>query len=135
MAKKNKGGRPSVMTEQTIQKLEQGFMYGFTDREACLYADIAPATLYNYCEKHPEFLERKELLKERPKMRAKIVVVNDIQRDDVATSKWYLERKAKDEFSALQGIEHTGQVELGTGIDDIKDFIKNLKKKNVGSES
>lgn len=135
MARKNKGGRPTVMTESTLQKLEQGFMYGFSDIEACLFADIAPATLYAYCQKHTEFSERKERLKEKPKMQAKINVVNAMLGNDVTTSKWYLERKAKDEFSALQGIEHSGHIETASGIDDIKDFIKNLKKKDASGES
>ena len=33
---------------------------GLSDREACIYADIAVSTLYDYCKKHKEFSERKE---------------------------------------------------------------------------
>ena len=35
-------GRPTVMTAETIEKLEQGFLMGFSDREASLYVGISP---------------------------------------------------------------------------------------------
>ena len=54
--------RPRKITKETVQKLEEGFLMGLSDREACIYADIAVSTLYNYCKKHKEFSERKELL-------------------------------------------------------------------------
>ena len=98
-------GRPTVMTEETIQKLEYAFMKGLTDLEACLYADISKSTLYNYCEENPSFMDRKELLKEQVKMRAKLNISEAIENNDKDTSKWYLERKAKDEFSTKQEIK------------------------------
>jgi hypothetical protein len=100
-------GRPTVMTPETIHKLEEGFTKGFTDREASLYADIAPSTLYKYCEENPEFSERKELLKDSVKLRAKTNLVEAINAGDRGISQWYLERKAKDEFA--QRSEHTGK--------------------------
>lgn len=102
MSKENKGGRPSKMTSEVLAKLEHSFSLGLSDREACLYAEIDPATLYRYCEKHQEFYKRKELLKERPVMRAKIVVCDAIEAGDLKASQWYLERKAKEEFSPKQ---------------------------------
>ena len=100
----NKVGRPTVMTDDVLDKLEMLFAKGLTDREACLIADINPSTLYNYCNDHPEFLERKELLKEQIKTQAKLNVAEAIEKKDIDMSKWYLERKAKDEFSTKQEI-------------------------------
>lgn len=101
----NKVGRPTVMTEEVINKLTFAFARGLSDREACLYADIACQTLYDYCTKNPEFAEQKELLKEQPKMQAKLNVSEAIENKDADISKWYLERKAKDEFSTKQEIK------------------------------
>ena len=70
--------RPKKITERVIQKLEEGFIWGMSDREACIYANVAPSTLYDYCNQHKEFSERKELLKESVKMRAKINVARKI---------------------------------------------------------
>ena len=99
-----KVGRPTVMTEEVLQKLEYAFMRGLSDVEACLYADIATSTLYNYCNDNPDFLERKEELKKHPTAQAKLNVTEAIENGDTDMSKWYLERRAKDEFSTKQEI-------------------------------
>lgn len=101
---KNKVGRPSVMTKEMIGKLEMLFAKGLSDREACLIANINPSTLYDYCNEHPDFSERKELLKEQIKTTAKLNVAEAIEKKDIDMSKWYLERKARDEFSTKQEI-------------------------------
>jgi len=80
-----------VMTDEVIQKLEHGFVMGYSDREASIHADIAPSTLSLYCKENPEFSERKELLKEKPKMKAKKTIEQNLDKPD--TAKWYLERK------------------------------------------
>lgn len=100
----NKVGRPTVMTEEVVQKLEFAFMRGMTDVEACLYADISRSTLHNYCEEHPEFLDRKEELKQHPTSKARLNVTEAIEKGDADMSKWWLERKAKNEFSTKQEI-------------------------------
>jgi hypothetical protein len=101
----NKGGRPTVMTDEVIQKLEYAFIHGLTDLEACLYANISKSTLYNYCEENPAFLERKEALKQHPTAKARLNVTEAIENGDEDLSKWWLERKAKDEFSTKQTID------------------------------
>jgi len=99
--------RPTVMTPETIAKLEEAFAWGCTDTEACLWADIAQKTLYLYQEKHPEFIHRKESLKDTPLLLARKTVVNAIKKGDRDTAMKYLERKKKDEFSLRS--EHTGK--------------------------
>ena len=98
--------RPTVMTPEVINKLEEAFAWGCSDTEACLWADIAPATLYQYQEKHPEFTERKAMLKERPILDSRATVARAVRRDPDMAMK-YLERKKKDEFSLRQ--EMTGK--------------------------
>ena len=105
MAEKNKVGRPTVMTEEVIGKLEYGFMKGLTDEQCCNYADIHPSTLYDYCNSHPEFSERKEQLKNSPSVKAKLNIVEAIEKGNPELSKWWLERKEKNEFSTKQEIE------------------------------
>lgn len=107
------------MTAAVLQKLEHGFSCGLTDREACLYAGISESTLYNYCHEHQDFLERKELLKEQPKMKAKFILANAIEEGNLNTAKWYLERKAKEEFSTRQEAE-VSMLSPVVVIDDIK---------------
>ena len=91
-------GRPTVITPEIINKLEEVFAIGGTDNEACFYADIGKTTLYNYQQDHPEFVERKEALKERPILKARQTVVKAL--DNPQQAQWFLERKVKNEFAS-----------------------------------
>src|SRR6185369_3443807 len=97
-------GRPSVMTDEVLRKLDEAFAMGCTDLEACLYADISKTALYDYQQEHPEFAERKEKLKETPILLARTTVVRSLKQPQAA--QWYLERKKKNEFA--QRNEFTG---------------------------
>lgn len=89
---KRKIGRPTVITPETIDKLEYVFAMGGTDLEACLYANVGMSTLYAYQENHPEFQERKLELKQTPLLRARTTVLNSLDTD--VNSAWrYVERK------------------------------------------
>ena len=95
---KDKGGRPTKMTEITVKKLEEAFLEGMNDTQACLIADISRETFYNYCEKHPKFNDRKEVLKQQPKITAKKNIKKALKDGDKDISKWLLE-KTEDEFN------------------------------------
>jgi hypothetical protein len=98
------GGRPTIMTQDTINKLESVFAIGGTDLEACSYANISHQTLYNYQEDHPEFVERKQMLKEKPFIKARQTVVQALS--NPRDAQWFLERKRKGEFAVR--VESTG---------------------------
>ena len=116
--------RPTVMTPEVIAKLEEAFAWGCTDREACLWAGIAVSTLQLHQDREPEFIERKEALKDTPVLLARKSVVNKLPRDSDLSLK-YLERKKKNEFSLKT--ETTMEVTLptpilnGLSVEDAKD--------------
>ena len=87
-------GRPTVVTDEVLKKLEYVFALGGTDKEACFYANISHQTLYSYQEKHPEFTERKEELKNNPVLKAKETIMKSLK--DPKIAQWYLERKTPD---------------------------------------
>jgi hypothetical protein len=93
-------GRPTVMTPEIIALLEEAFLIGASDKEACFKANIGTTTLYDYCKENPDFAERKEELKEAVKYRARYNIAKAINEGDKALSQWYAERKMKDEFSS-----------------------------------
>jgi hypothetical protein len=119
-----KVGRPTAMTEETVNKLEHGFTMGFTDAEACLYANISKQTLYDYCKKHPEYTDRKEDLKNNPKLLAKTNLYNALKENKrVDDSKWYLERRDK-EFKQKSDVTSDGKpIPLLSGIKEDEDKI------------
>jgi len=100
-----KVGRPEVISDVTLLKLEEVFALGGTDKEACLYAGISPSTLYKYQESHIEFSERKDLLKQSPILLARRTVLDKIT-EDIQTARWYIERRDKD-FNPKQEVDIT----------------------------
>lgn len=88
---KNKGGRPSSMTEIVVKKLEEAFSLGCSDEEACLYAGITRTTLWNYSKNNKEFIDRKALLKKNPVLLARKSVVESFEEHPELAWK-YLER-------------------------------------------
>lgn len=100
----NKSGRPTKMTSDTLAKLEQAFSLGCSDLEACIFADIHPTVLYRFQERNPEFRERKEMLKKKLVLKARVIIARALENKDENTAKWYLERKARDEFAAKQEV-------------------------------
>lgn len=101
---KNKGGRPTVVTDAVVSKLEYGFLKGLNVTECCHYANISRPTFYEYLEKNPAFSNRIEELRSNPSTKAKLNVVEAIENGDTDLSKWWLERKNKDEFSTKQEV-------------------------------
>lgn len=97
-------GRPTIMTEEVVSKIELGFMKGLNVTECCHYADISRNCFYEYLDKNPDFKDRIEELKSNPSTKAKLNVVEAIENGDTDLSKWWLERKNKDEFSLKQEI-------------------------------
>lgn len=94
--KKHPGGRPTVMTQSVIDKLEAAFSKAATDEQACFYAGISPDALYKYIRKNPKFGDRKECLKETLILKAKEELFQGLKGNpDLALR--VLERKAKDE--------------------------------------
>lgn len=95
-------GRPTLMTPETIAKLETAFAQGFNKSHACIFAGIKMATLYHYFKEHEDFAEKCKELQERPTIKARMVINAALNENDVGTAKWLLERKLKAEFSTRQ---------------------------------
>jgi hypothetical protein len=54
---KHPGGRPISLTPEALSKLRNGFMIGFTDEEACIFAGISHATYYREKARNKKFSE------------------------------------------------------------------------------
>lgn len=110
-------GRPTIFTEAILHKLEEAFAIGATDSEACFYADVSTGAFYNYQDRNPEFLERKNALKERPVLLARQTVVKSME-TDASTAKWYLEKKKATEFATKAEVDVTSNGEtVGQPLD------------------
>ncbi|MBQ8300736.1 MAG: hypothetical protein IJX57_02050 [Clostridia bacterium] len=105
-------GRPTKFTDEVVNKLEYAFSKGFNITEACNYAEISRETYYNYLEENQEFFDKMERAQTALQRRAKINLAERIEGGDIDESKYYLERKCKDEFSSKQEIQHSGNMNI-----------------------
>jgi len=126
-APKHPGGRPTVVTDVVLAKLEAAFSMGCTDNEACIYADIHPSTLYEYQNKTPGFAERKVLLKEKPILRARVTVIESLKKD-VGSAWKYLEKKDPS-LGNKQALDVTTK---GESLNGSQELISELTKKLNG---
>lgn len=107
--RKSNAGRPTVVTSEVLAKLKAGVLMGFNEEEACVYANIHPATLYREKARNKKLCEDIELWKKNPLLKAKATLYKDLS--NPKTAKWYVERRAKDEFSTKQEVELTGNAD------------------------
>lgn len=107
------------MTEETLKKLDEVFAIGGTDEEACLFADISPKTLYNYQEANPEYLQRKQALKQNPFLKARRTIVGSL--DDPKNAQWFAERKLKAEFAQRSELTGPEGKEITTQVSKLDD--------------
>ena len=80
------------MTPEVVTKLEEAFLLGCTDQEACFFAGISRNTMHNYQRENPEFRDRKQVLKSNPVLMARIVIIKALENGDTATANRILDR-------------------------------------------
>jgi len=100
LIKKNRGGRPTKYNKEVVKKLESILKVGGTIEEACAYAGISKETYYTWLDVKPGFLTKMEAAKHYADIVAKNVVVRAIVEDkDLATAKWWLEKRQFRDFN------------------------------------
>ena len=125
IAKKKKSGRPLKIDDGVLAKLDYAFGIGCSDVEACLFADISPSTLYRYFESNPEYRKYTLDLKNKPVLKARVQSDKLIESGDPVHSRWFLERRKSDEFTARHDIsvESTGNLSIESRSDALGEFL------------
>ena len=93
MTSNNPKGRPSSVTEEAIKRLEEAFMYGFSDNQACVYAGISRTAYYRFLSKNEPIRDRFKALKGHIKLQARFNIAKAIEAGNLEVSRWYLERR------------------------------------------
>lgn len=88
----NKGGRPPVITDETVRKLEQCFQNGFSVDKSVQLCGIGRTTFYEKYNSDEGFRTKMDLSLRWAAEQANHIVILAIQAGDVDTAKWYLER-------------------------------------------
>lgn len=90
-------GRPAIVDEFVLRKLEHAFMYDCTVREACGFAGIGKSAYYEFIKTSPKFVETVTMLRCIPTLIARRTVVESLDKTH-AYAIDYLSRKRKQEF-------------------------------------
>lgn len=87
-------GRPVKISEKLIEKLEDIFKKGASVSEACGLVNISTKTFYNWQNNNEDFQIKMTSARQYADIMAKKIVVKKIVEDkDLATAKWWLEKR------------------------------------------
>lgn len=94
MTEKNTIGRPVKISEKLIEKLEDIFKKGASVSEACGLVNISTKTFYNWQNNNEDFQIKMTSARQYADIMAKKIVIKKIVEDkDLATAKWWLEKR------------------------------------------
>jgi hypothetical protein len=96
---KQKVGRPSVLNEDTVRKLESCIASGLGVSASCYLAKISRTAFYENKAIDMEFANRIRFAEEFSTLAARNVILNEIKKGNVRCAMWWLERKARVEFA------------------------------------
>jgi UDP-N-acetylmuramyl tripeptide synthase len=96
---KQKVGRPSVITEDVVQKLEAALACGYSVNVACYYSGVSRSAFYEHKAMDRAFSDKMRLAEELSTHRARQVILQAIDKGDVKAAMYWLNRKARTEFA------------------------------------
>lgn len=109
--------KPNGIKDATWRRLIEAWENGLSDREAAFYVskhhecdEITAGDIQKWMLDNPEIKELKVCLHSDLLSSAKITVADALRDNDIKTAKWYLERKAADEFSTKQAVAFEGAI-------------------------
>lgn len=108
--------KPEKINNAAWEAIIEAWENGLSDREAAFRAskisgqDITANDLRQWCKDNPELGELRANLQSDLLSEAKLTVADALRGKDTRTARWYLERKAADEFSTKQAVAFEGAV-------------------------
>lgn len=128
-------GRPTKMTDDVVNKLESILKVGGTIEEACAYAKISKMSYYKWLEDSNDFLTKMESAKHYADIVAKNVVVDEIvNKKDLATAKWWLEKREFRDKGNNQQVNVMMPV-FNVMTDEAKEQLEKLYDKGLDSSN
>lgn len=125
--------RPKKISEEAWLAIIEAWENGLSDREAAFRVvkntgeHIKESDIKMWKRDYPEVAELSDYLQSAILAKAKLNIREKIEAGDVATSKWYLERKAADEFSTKAAVAFEGAA-IELSIEDKEKAAKEFMK-------
>ena len=126
--------KPNGIKDATWTAVIEAWENGLSDREASFRAsrasgdDIKADDIRQWCRENPELGELRANLQSDLLSSAKLTVADRLRSGDVRTAKWYLERKAADEFSTKQAVAFEGAV-VELSLEEKEKALKEMMEK------
>ena len=128
--KKHPWGRPTVITDEVIQKLESIFRIDWTVWEACSYAWIWTSTYYDHINSNEEFSVKMKAAQDYPYILARKTLMKWIKDWDNRAAIEYLKRRDR-RYNDKQEIESQQNITIELDIEwksmrELEDIRKEL---------
>lgn len=123
--------KPKDVAEEAWIAVIEAWENGLSDREAAFRASREGNALFTASEikgwikENPEIGELRGYLQDDLISTAKMTVSKSLKKGDIKTAKWYLERKAADEFSTKSAVAFEGGV-IELSLDEKEKALKEL---------
>lgn len=132
--------KPRGLKSETWKLVISAWENGLSDREAAFIASrdgnayVTEQDIKEWVASSAEIASLKDFLQNDILSQAKLNIADNIRDGNVSTSKWYLERKAPDEFSSKAAVAFEGAV-IGLTMEEKQAEIdKLLENFGVGSK-
>ena len=109
-----RGLKPKGVGDKTWTAVIEAWQNGLSDREAAFRASrnadvhIRESEIKQWIKDNPDIGELRDHFHSELLSEAKLTIAKKIAEGDVRTAKWYLERKAADEFSTKAAVAFEG---------------------------
>ncbi len=137
-------GRPTVITSKVVSLLMTCLGDGMSVREACWQSGISHEAYYSRVRSDEQFADTMAKAQSQVTVNAKRIVAQAIAKGDMAAAKWWLERKARDEFGKPVEYQISPQVppdekyteeELKKGLEMLHQHWEREQKRNESRNS
>ena len=92
---KPRRGRPRLLNENDLERVEQLSLAGLSLREMGAIMGASRKSIETLLAAHPDFGAKIQVLRASPSAMAKLLIMEELKRGDVATAKWLLERESR----------------------------------------
>ena len=131
--------KPSGVREAAWRAVIDAWTNGLSDREAAFLASrdsgsvVKESDIKKWLKDSRDIADLKDHLQSELLSAAKLTIAEKLKNGDVRTAKWYLERKAADEFSTKAAVAFEGAV-VDLSIEEkekkMRDFMKQFEGKD-----
>lgn len=132
---KAKTGRPSVINDDALRKIEEGALLGLNNSSLCLFADISQSAFYNYIKEHPSLKDRIDLLRNNNNILAMRNVRKGLEDTDKKErgimTRWFLEKTDPDFNSKLSvDVQSSGNLTIEARSEALESFLSRFSADN-----